>query len=176
LVIELLAKHHDCDNFHSREPEMNDWLRKHALKNARLDICRTFVLVECKGDKRIVAYYALSTGHIRSTDIPKVVPPSMAIPVLMLHRIAVDEAYKGRKIGERLITHIQIETERLSQEVGLHALVLEPLRPELVPYYQALHFKPMDENAKRMYITVKQIRAVLCAIMVSSALDSSGTE
>ena len=139
---------------------MNDWLRRHGIESAKKCICETFVVTEWSGSPRIVAYYSVSTGMVLPTELPKVVSPKMTIPVVSLQRIAVDNAFKGRKIGTKLLLYVLDEIQKMALRVGIYAVVLEPLNETVVSFYEGFGFQVMPGNSEKMFITVKQIRAL----------------
>jgi hypothetical protein len=66
--------------------EMNTFLQKHAVEQAKKGISITYVARDEKGDEsnRVIACYSTSVGHLMPTDMSKVVSPRMTIPVVYL--------------------------------------------------------------------------------------------
>jgi ribosomal protein S18 acetylase RimI-like enzyme len=177
LVIEPIAKAHDVSGFdctegwmvahHDRDAaaDMNEFLRKHALDHAKKGISRIFVLRDDESDDplRVVAYYTTSVGHLESRDLPKIVSPRMTIPVAVLQRLAVDKQYHRKGIGSKLLVHLLIQLGRVAGEIGVYALVLEPLNDHVRGFYERFGLRTLPEDASRMYARFIDIQAWLTA-------------
>jgi GNAT superfamily N-acetyltransferase len=175
LVIEPIAKVHDCGRFDCTEDwmatdqdredaaDMNTFLRKHALDHTKKGISRTFVLRDEGADDslRVIAYYSTSVGHLQAVDLPKVVSPRMTIPVALLQRLAVDRQFHRRGIGTKLLVHILIQVGRVAADVGVYALVLEPLNDRVRGFYERFGFRALPDDPRRMYVRVIDFQAWL---------------
>jgi len=95
-----LAEYHELVEFDSGVPELDDWLRRRARANQAGGASRTFAV--CEGN-RVVAYYALAFGVVRTLEAPGRFKRNMPdpIPVAVLGRLAIDRTYQGRGIGGR---------------------------------------------------------------------------
>src|ERR1051326_7224407 len=98
---EPLSDDHRIDHFDSGEPVLDDWLQRRARANQASGASRTYVVCETK---RVVAYYALSSGAIAQAVVPGRFRRNMPdpIPIVVLARLAVDLNYQGRGLGRAL--------------------------------------------------------------------------
>ena len=80
----------DCGN-----ETLNEWLKKHALKNHDSAASRTFLI--SKG-KRVVGFFALVCGSIECISAPAAIARNMpeAVPVMVLDCLAVERAMQGQ--------------------------------------------------------------------------------
>jgi GNAT superfamily N-acetyltransferase len=177
LVIEPLTKVHDCSRFDCTEDwmvadddradaaDMNSFLRKHALDHAKKGISRTFVLRDevSAGPLRVIAYYSTSVGHLESRDLPRIVSPRMTIPIALLQRLAVDREFQHRGIGTKLLVYLLIQLARIAGEIGVFALVLEPLNDQVRAFYERFGLQPLPDDPSRMYVRVIDVQAWLTA-------------
>ena len=88
-----LTSEHDVSGFDCGVPELDDWLKRRALRNESAHASRTFVVV---AGGRVVGYYALATGAVAQAAATGRVRRNMPepIPVMVLGRLAVDQAIK----------------------------------------------------------------------------------
>ena len=72
----------DCGN-----EVLNDWIKKHALKNQDSGAGRTFVISE---GKRVVGFYALADGSVERSSALAAIARNMpeAVPVMVLDCLA----------------------------------------------------------------------------------------
>ncbi|MBI4472710.1 MAG: GNAT family N-acetyltransferase, partial [Acidobacteria bacterium] len=106
---EKLTAKHDVSAFTSGEPALDDWLKRRALANEESGASRTYV-VSSRG--RVVGYYALANGAVAHSDVTGRVRRNMPnpIPVMIVGRLAIDEAYQGRQLGAALLRDAILRT------------------------------------------------------------------
>jgi GNAT superfamily N-acetyltransferase len=97
---------HDVSRFDSGEGSIDDFLKKHALKNHQEQYSLVVVLADQAGE--VFGYYALAYGSIaRNAALPRKHrhgAPS-EIPAIILARLGVDRRVQGRGIGKDLLGH-----------------------------------------------------------------------
>jgi ribosomal protein S18 acetylase RimI-like enzyme len=87
----------------------------------------------------------------------------MTIPIALLQRLAVDREFQHRGIGTKLLVHLLIQLARIAGEIGVYALVLEPLNDQVRVFYERFGFQPLPEHPSRMYVRVIDVQAWLIA-------------
>jgi GNAT superfamily N-acetyltransferase len=177
IIIEPLAKIHDCKQFDCTEEwmtedkdraaaaEMNAFLQHHALDQAKKDISKTFVVrgPDTEEPHRVIAYYSTSVGHLQPQQLPNVVSARMTIPVVFLLRLAVDSAFQRNKVGSKLLAYFLIRLVHVARDTGVYALVLEALNERVRGFYERFGLRPLPGDANHMYIRINDIRAWLVA-------------
>ena len=120
-----LRPDHDTERFDSGEPELDDWLRKRALRNDSEGASRTYVVCEA-GSPRVVAYYCLATGAVLRNQAPGRISRNMPepIPVMVLGRLAVDRSFAGRGLGSGLLRDAILRTLQAADIAGIRALLV----------------------------------------------------
>lgn len=98
---EPLSDRHNLDGFSSGIPALDDWLRRRALANRASGASRTFVV---GSDNAVIGYYALASSAVTTTEATGRFRRNMPdpIPVVVLGRLAVDQAWQGKGIGRAL--------------------------------------------------------------------------
>lgn len=130
-----LGEEHELGDFHCAEPELNAWLKQRALANQPLGASRCYVV--CEG-REVVGYYALSAGAILRAHAPGAIRRNMPepIPVVLLARLAVHEAWAGRGIGAGMLKDAVARSIRLSWEVGVRALQCHAINENAKQFYR----------------------------------------
>jgi hypothetical protein len=75
---EKFNSSHKIDNFDSGNSQLNDWLKKRALKNELERASRTYVV--CSGNG-VVGYYCLANGAVAQTIATGRVRRNMPDPI-----------------------------------------------------------------------------------------------
>lgn len=155
-----LADHHLLGNFTSGATALDDWLKRRARANQASGASRTFVV--CEGDA-VVGYYALASGGITLQDAPGQFSRNMPnpIPVVVLARLAVDQAYQGRGLGRALFRDSAQRVVNAADVIGIRGVVVHALSEEAKAFYLALGFDPSPSDPMTLMVTLKDLRAVL---------------
>jgi predicted N-acetyltransferase YhbS len=98
-----LEARHDVSAFDCGVPALNTFLKKLALQNQRSQAARTYVATR---GETVVGYYTLAAASVRREESPARVAKGLAahpVPVILLARLAVDAAEKGKGPGAGLL-------------------------------------------------------------------------
>lgn len=133
----FLQDQHELHHFHCTEPTLEAWLKQRARKSQIDQAARCFVV--CDGNA-VVGYYALAAGAVLHTEAPGNIRRNMPdpIPVIVLGRLAVHADYTGKGIGAGLLQDAVLRALRLSEEIGIRALLCHAISEEAKRFY--LHF------------------------------------
>jgi len=141
-----LTADHDLSNFDCGEAVLNDWLRRHALRNESR-FSRTYVV--CDGN-RVVAYFCISAGSLERAAAPGKIrrnAPTM-IPVSVIGRLAVSRDHAGRGLGTDILSDALRRIAVASKSIGIGAVLV----------------RAKDDRAKRFYMA--------CAEFIEHPADS----
>jgi GNAT superfamily N-acetyltransferase len=130
-----LSAAHRLDAFQCVEAELESWLKERALKNQLDGASRTFVV--CSNEE-VVGYYALAAGAVLHAQVPGSIRRNMPepIPMAILGRLAVHSSWRGRGIGAGLLRDAVLRTMRLSEEMGIRALLCHAINQKAKAFYQ----------------------------------------
>ena len=119
----LITAEHDCSAFTCRHRTLAEWLQKRALANQARGGSRTYVV--CSTSGQVVGYYALAPGAIAPQEATGAVRRNMPnpVPVFVLGRLAVDEAWSGMGIGSGLLKDALVRCTRAADIIGGRALL-----------------------------------------------------
>jgi GNAT superfamily N-acetyltransferase len=143
---EKLNSLHRIESFDSGNSQLNDWLKRRALKNELEGASRTYVL--CAGEV-VVAYYCLSNGAVAQTaatgrvrrNMPDPIPVMVIgrLPVMVIGRLAVDCQWQGKGIG-RVLRDAILRTLQAAEIAGIRAILVHTISEEAKQFYEKCGF------------------------------------
>ncbi|MFK0573134.1 GNAT family N-acetyltransferase [Endozoicomonas sp.] len=152
VIIEEIARRHDRKSFDCGIRELNQFLQQQARQKTAKHIAKTYVVCQHSAPATIIGYYTL-TGY--SVTIPPAHREYQKYPhplsAVKLARLAVDGSHQGQKLGERLLVDAVYRTVVVAQQISAIGLFVDPMMPEVVPFYQQYGFLPADpDNHSRL--------------------------
>jgi len=129
-----LTETHRLDGFRCTEPALESWLKQRARRNQQDGASRCYVA--CAG-KDVVGYYALAAGAASRNQAPGNIRRNMPdpIPVIVLGRLAVHADWARQGIGAGLLKDAVLRALRLSQEMGIRALLCHAINEDAKRFY-----------------------------------------
>lgn len=154
---EPISRTHLLDTFESGEPVLDHWLKHHALDNNSRGASRTFVVHD---HHRVIGYYSLATGSITTLKAPGKVRRNMPnpIPVMVLGRLAVDQDWQKHGIGKGLLKDAVLRTAKISQDVGIRALLIHAISESAKHFYKRYGFIESPVTPMTLMLTMKDIQ------------------
>ena len=148
---EPLAPRHDLSQFSSGVPVLDAWLRSKARLNEARGGARTYVA--CDGD-RVAGFYSLAASsverHRASSRIGRNMPDP--IPVILLGQLAVDEDYRGHRLGTDLLLDAGRRALAASRTIGARAVIVQAIDEEAKAFYVRFGYRPFSEREPLMMI------------------------
>jgi len=169
--IELFdpARHERAD-FDCGVVRLNNYLKLSARKQQRDEMSRVYVVVK-EGSTRILGYHAINLGSINVDDLkrrPRGAPNHGEIPALFLGQVAVDKSVQGGGLGGILMHHVFEKAVNIADIAGCHAIILDVISDDgeqafehRKEWYESFGFTPFDSDRARMFLAMKQVRAVV---------------
>ena len=157
---ELLAEHHEVDEFTSGEPALDNWLKRRARANQASGASRTYVL---RDDARVVGYYALASGAVTLKAVPGRFRRNMPdpIPVVVLARLAIHEGWQGRGLGRMLFVNAVRRVLHAADAIGIRGIVVHAISEQAKSFYLALGFDPCPGEPMTLVVTLGDLRAAI---------------
>lgn len=159
LKIEKLENIHIREEFSCGYDLLDNYLKRQANQDIKRKLSSCSVLVD---EQNVVkGYFTLSANSIRRQDLPeeliKKLPPSYSdLPVILLGRIAIDKSIQGNGFGENLLLHALKKCLDLSNQLGILAVVVDPIDSKAVSFYKLYGFMELPTSNK-MFLLVKTI-------------------
>src|SRR2546425_5444577 len=132
---EKLTAEHDVSAFKSGEPTLDDWLKRRALANEESGASRTYVVCS---NNRVVGYYALANGTVAHNEVTGRVRRNVPqpIPVMVIGRLAIDEAHQGRGLGAALLRDAILRTLQAAEIAGIRAILVHAISEDAKKFYE----------------------------------------
>ena len=159
LKIEKLESIHVKEEFSCGYDLLDNYLKRQANQDIKRKLSSCSVLVD---EQNVVkGYFTLSANSIRRQDLPeeliKKLPPSYSdLPVILLGRIAIDKSIQGNGFGENLLLHALKKCSDLSNDLGILAVVVDPIDNKAVSFYKCYGFIELPTSGK-MFLSMKTI-------------------
>jgi ribosomal protein S18 acetylase RimI-like enzyme len=156
------ARHHR-EGFTCESQDLTEFLRKRARKEMEARASACFVLVPLSDPGRIAGFYTLSAAEVATADLPEALKKRMpryhTLPATLLGRLARDEAFRGRGIGDRLMQDALARAFAGSAEVGSIAMITDPKDEHAAAFYRGFGFLPLTDN--RLFLPMTEIVRLL---------------
>lgn len=139
---ELLRDDHDLSPFDSGQPELDEWLRRSALRGDAKRISRTYVWHS--GDLAVVAYYALCPHVIERSALPGRLARGDPdrIPALLLAKLALGRHLHGQRLGAQLLLDALTRAVAASDRIGGRYVVVDAIDDAAADFYVHYGFQP----------------------------------
>jgi GNAT superfamily N-acetyltransferase len=151
-----LTDRHVLEHFLCGTESLDHWLKTRSLKNQVQGGSRTFVVCEAM---RVVAYYALASGAIMTTEATGRFRRNMPtpIPVVVLGRLAVDQALHGKGLGRALVRDAGLRVVQAADAIGIRGMTVHALSDEAKQFYEKLGFEASPIDPYLLMITLPDL-------------------
>mgnify|MGYP001198450078 CR=1 FL=1 len=152
-----LGPQHQIEDFSSGVASLDEWLKRRALANQASGATRTFVV--CDADK-IVGYYALASGAANVAAAPGRFRRNMPnpIPVVVLARLAVDQAHQGRGLGRALLRDGARRVLHAADAIGIRGILVHAISGEAKAFYLGIGFDSSPIEPMTLMISLSDLR------------------
>lgn len=157
---ELLTSGHDLPPFCSGEPDLDDWLKRRALKNQDSGASRTYVVT---AGRAVVGYYSLAAGALSQESAPGRVRRNMPdpIPVMLVGRLAVDQAWQRKGLGRALLRDAILRTIQAADIAGIRAMLIHALSQDAKTFYESSGFYASAVDPMTLMLTLQEARTMV---------------
>lgn len=161
LRIEKLARHHPVDGFDCGAEALNRSLVRFALTSQLANASQTYVALS---DGVVVGYHTLVVGEVSRDVAPGRLRKGIAnhpVPVLILARLAVDQVWKGKKVGAGLLKDAILRTLPAADIAGIRALVVHAKDDAARAFHVHFGFAQGFSDPMHLYILTKDLKALV---------------
>jgi predicted GNAT family N-acyltransferase len=140
---------------------LDNYIHKQASQDLKRRLSAVFAMVY---ESRVIGYYTLSSTSISRDlvpeDVQRKMPPSYHdLPATLLGRLAVDQNYKGQRLGEYLLMDaLRVAFETSQKHIGSMALIVDPLDDNAEAFYARYDFIKLDSG--KMFLPMQTIAAL----------------
>lgn len=161
LAVQKLTDKHVLSDFDCGKPSLNDWLKRFALQNQRMDSSQTYVVHR---NSVGVGYYSLTAGSIEKQRAPTRIGkgmPDYPIGVIVIARLARDHREQGTGMGAALMKDALARCASAADTIGARAVLVHAIDAEARSFYEHFNFERCPENAMHLMLLMKDLRANL---------------
>jgi predicted GNAT family N-acyltransferase len=157
-LIEPLGSSHDRASFSCGVPALDRYFQKQVTQDVRRRATACYVAIEAAIGK-VAGYYTLAAAGIPLADMPpelaKRLPRYPSVPVARLGRLAVDHAYRGRKLGGALLW--DAVQRSLRSEIAVFALVVDAKDAEAEGFYRHHGFVSFGSQPRQLVLPLTNV-------------------
>jgi GNAT superfamily N-acetyltransferase len=157
-VIRKLDRSDDVESFDCGYAALNRYLARFALTSQSAGSAQTYVAVA--GDK-VIGYYSLAVGAVAHAEAPPRIVKGLAlhpVPVMLLARLAVDNATKGEGLGAALLHDALARTLQAADIAGIRAVIVHAKNDEARRFYEHFDFDPSPTDSYHLHLLIKDLR------------------
>jgi ribosomal protein S18 acetylase RimI-like enzyme len=181
---EPLSEQHDrgafrCGEAHSecvvraKEGALDKYFQTQVTQDIRRRVANCFVAVET-ATERVAAYYTLSAASIPLTELPaasaqrmrcarkeetKRLPRYPAVPAVRIGRLAVDQHFQRRGLGELMLMNVVHRT--IQGAAAAFALLVDAKNEVAVNFYQRYGFRPIAGRPRTLFLPLATAQKTL---------------
>ncbi len=155
IVSSLDRTVHNRKAFDCGASALNVFLQTQASKHQQQGFSRTFVLADENAPARILAFYSLTNCEIgresiAADDVKGL--PLYPVPCVLIARLAVDQSMHGKSFGQQMLMDAIRRTALISQQTGVHAIVVDAKDARAKQFYERFGFKSIDQKPMTLYL------------------------
>lgn len=157
--VELLSKTHDRAAFSCGIDALDRYLKAQAGQDVAKRVAVCFVLTP--DGTTIAGLYTLSQYSVDLLDLPAVVasklPRYPEVPATLLGRLAISQAFKGRRLGEFLLLDGLYRGWQQSKQVASVAVIVDAKDESARRFYEHFGFLSLPSTPNRLFLPMKVI-------------------
>jgi len=157
---EQLGTHHRRADFSCGVEALDRYFRQQAGQDQRRGVAVPYVLAD-PATGAVVGYYTLSTLSILAESLPdeltRKLPRYQALPAVLIGRLAVDQRYRGRGLGELLLMDALHRGFDISRQVGAMAVVVDAKDDAARSFYERYGFRRFVDHEYRLFLPMATV-------------------
>jgi ribosomal protein S18 acetylase RimI-like enzyme len=167
--VTLLEAHHDRAAFSCGEPSLDTYLKERVSQDLKRRAAVAYVMTESPEGSTILGYYTLSTAGVLLSGLPQEMAKKLSryphVGTILLGRLAVDNRYKGQKLGARLLRHALQQSLGISERVAAALVIVDALNESARRFYEKYGFVLLpgqpEEYPMRLCIPMRTIEQAM---------------
>lgn len=159
--VRKLAATDRVDGFDCGQAALNQFLQRYARVNQKAGSAQTYVC--CHGDT-VIGFYSLAVGSVDPPAAPSRVTKGLArhaVPVMLLARLAVDNAHQRKGLGQALLKDALLRTAQAADIAGIGCLLVHAKDDAARRWYESWDFEPSPTDPYHLFLLLKDVRSLL---------------
>lgn len=152
-----LQNHHAIETFACGNDALDKWLHRIAKQHLRKGISRTYVAENPDFPRTVQGFYSLTVGEAETGALPLAIAKSMPqkIPIVLIGRLGVNTKAQGQGIGGLLLIDALDRSVRVSEQVGIAAVLVDAKDDKAASFYKHFGFLPFPEAPHRLVMAIQ---------------------
>lgn len=157
---ELLTVNHNILSFSCGVQDLDDWLKKKAIKNQSRNNAKVYVVTD-SDTEQVVGYYAIAIGSVqRENAIGSFRRNSPnPIPMLVLARLAVHIEYHRHSIGAGLLKDCVLRSVEAMNIVGGAGILVHAIDDPAKDFYKRFGFTESPIDSMTLMVRIIDIKS-----------------
>jgi len=158
--IEKLRRDHPVDSFTCGSEALDRFLTRYAFANQQANAAQTYIGLH---DVEIVGFYSLVVGEVAYGDAPERLTKGLArypVPIMLLARLAVSQAWQGKGIGAGLLKDAMRRTLQAADIGGIRAMAVHAKDEPARHFYEHFDFVASPSDPLHLFLLVKNLRQI----------------
>jgi len=164
--VRLDTSLHDRADFDCGEPELNEFIRKHAVRHMEAGVSTTMVLPGVStlpnGKYPIFSFYTIAPGSIARATLPDALRkklPYYPVPVFLIAEMAVRSDCQGQGLGKITLIKALDFILNIHRYIRAYAVIVDCLNENVVKFYKKYGFQVLDSGSgrTRMFLSLKTV-------------------
>lgn len=152
--IEALGSAHPRKDFCSGVAALDRYLAEIATQDVKRRVSNCFVALD--DDGAVAAYYTFAATGIPLTDLTaddaKRLPRYPLVPAALIGRLAVDQKFRGRRLGSALV--LDAVRRAVRADPAIFALVVDAKDEKAAAFYEHLGFRRFFSRPMSLYLSI----------------------
>ena len=159
---------HDRAAFCCSKQQLEDYIRQQASQDLKRKLAAVFVIVSKNAPNKVIGYYTLSSRELPLEKLPAEIAKKAgrynSLPVTLLGRMAVDDAFRGLGIGELILMEALQQSLLATNRVASFAVFVEAIDEEAARFYRKYGFIELNDNKMRLFLPMQTIKKLFVEI------------
>lgn len=159
--IQKLNANHNKKKFSCGSTPLDTYLKTQAGQDIKKNISVSYALTFINSID-VIGFYTLTSisldAHALSDEFTKKIPKYPLLPGILIERLAVDEAYQGKKIGAHLLIDALRRSTSISDQIGINVVVVDAKDTKAAIFYCYYGFIEFPSNKLKLFLPVNTIK------------------
>jgi GNAT superfamily N-acetyltransferase len=145
----------DAKAFNCGQSALDDYIRRYALQDMRRDLARVFVASPADDLDYLAGFFTLSAGNVNCANLPETLArklPRYPIPVGLIGRLAVDQAFQGKGLGSILLADACQKVSRARDTLAVVGIIVDAKNDSVAAFYRHFGFIELSGEPDRLLL------------------------
>ncbi len=145
----------DAKAFSCGQSAFNEYIRRYASQDVKRDLARVFVASPSDDSSCLAGFFTLSAGSVNCSDLPEKPAhkmPRYPVPVALIGRLAVDQAFQGKGLGSILLADACQKVRRARDTLAVVGIIVDAKDDSAAAFYRHFGFIDLPGKADRLLL------------------------